>query len=120
VGWRSSLRDSERVQRGDETIPAAWNRFDESRVFRRVAQGQANFLDGRVQALVEFNERAGRPNGPMQFLTGNQLARAADQQLQNSKRLFLELDPAALLAQLSGSEVQFESPEPDDVLRLRL
>ena len=53
----------------------------------------------------------------MQFLARDYFAGAAQQQLQDLQRLILQLDPAALPAQLSGRDIQLEKAETDHAVR---
>ena len=53
--------DALRVQLPDEPIAAPRQRLDESRCRRRIAEGFTKSLDGRVQAVLEIDERVFRP-----------------------------------------------------------
>jgi len=88
----------DRVYGGQEAISAPGLRFDESRRISRVAQRLPQFLHGTVQALVEIDKRILVPESLAQPLAGNNFARLFQQQHQDQKWFFPELDADAVLA----------------------
>src|SRR6516164_5653119 len=62
------------IDRPDETVAAAGQRFDETRIFCRVSQHVANLVDRGIQVVVYIDKGVG-PQSLLQFLTGHHLAR---------------------------------------------
>jgi hypothetical protein len=79
----------------------------------------ANLLDCCVYALVKLDESIRRPERLLQFLSRHNLTGALNQESKHLKGLFLELHPAAVLAQFTGSEIRFEQPETDALRSLQ-
>src|SRR5579862_4660995 len=102
------------VDRPDEAVATAVERLDVARVFRVVIEGLPEFFDGAVEAEVEVDEGIFRPKFFLEFVAGDDRARALEQCRKDLKRLLLELDPNARLAQLAGFQIQFEHPEAQD------
>src|SRR5215475_10889782 len=74
--------------------------------------------NGLVQTVVEINKSILRPEFLPQLFTCHDLARVLKQDGENLKRLFLEPNLSALLAQLSRTKIQLKRTEPYG-LRLR-
>jgi len=55
----------------DEAISTAGQRFDVARAGRGISQGFAHFVDGRVQAVIEVDERIGGPEFLLQLFAGD-------------------------------------------------
>ena len=81
---------------------------------RRVAQRVAQLANRRVQALIKINKGFVGPNLFPQFFAGDEIPGPLEQHPQHLKRLLLELDPNAALAQLTGREVGFKDAETHD------
>src|SRR5438034_2270355 len=109
--WRRGPR---LCDRGDEPVTPAREGLDVTGAFGRVAQGFPQLPYGRVEAVVEVDERVRGPELVPQLLSGHHLARTLQEQGQQAKRLILQTDLASLPAQLSGREVDFEGPEAED------
>ena len=73
--------------------------------------GFAEAFDCIVDALIEFDESIGWPKTLLKFFFGNELAGFFKKNKQHRKRLVLELDAHAMLAQLAGGWVELEDPE---------
>jgi hypothetical protein len=86
-------------------------------ILGRVPQYFADFVDGRIEAVVEVNEGPVRPKLRPQLLSGNDLTRALQQHDQNLKRLSSQSDLSSVLGQLLGSKVQLIDPETNDRCR---
>jgi len=88
--------------------------------------GFAEAFDCIVDALIEFDDSIGWPKTLLKFFFGNELAGFFKKNKQHRKRLVLELDAHAMLAQLAGGWVELEDPEsqrfrhgsPSQLLRL--
>src|SRR5437879_13861213 len=63
VRLRGSLLNH--LNRGDEAVAYAGNRFDVPGVLGRVTEGLAKFLDGTIQTVLEIHECV---RGPQPFL----------------------------------------------------
>lgn len=110
-GWfRNGWRD-----RGDETVAAAGERFDEARRFRRIAKRLAHFLDRGVEPVLEIDERVGFPQPFAELFAGDDLAGAREQRLEHLTRLLLQPHAAALVEEFPGAHVELEPVEPDAV-----
>src|SRR6266849_11037518 len=86
------------VDRCEEAIATARQGFHESRIFRRITQRLPQLIYCLIQAMIEIDERVGRPKLAAQFLPSNYLAGLLQQHRQNLKRLLLKLDLYALFA----------------------
>ena len=122
VGPLGSARTVRRSVRGPldntldgtyESIPAPGQSFDKTRMAGGVTQRLANLVDRRVDAPVEVHKGAVAPKFLPQFLAGDHFARTRQQGHKHPKRLVLQLDLDAALAQLTGGEVGFEDPKAD-------
>jgi len=58
------------IYRGDETVAASRQRFDEPRALGGVPQGIPQLVDRGVQAVVEVDEGIGRPVLIAKFFAG--------------------------------------------------
>jgi hypothetical protein len=77
------------VNRGEETVPAPRNCLNESRVVGRVAEGNTQFPDGRVDALIETDESISGPESGLQLLARNYVSGTLQKHRQDPKRLLL-------------------------------
>lgn len=57
-----------------ETVPTAWQGFDETRIVGRIAQSFAQLVDRGIQTIVEINEGILRPDLLTQFFTRDHFA----------------------------------------------
>ena len=96
------------VQWRDEAVTASGQRFDETRIVGRVAEGLPDLADGGIQSVVEFDESVARPEAFVEFLARYDFARALDKRPQHLKRLFLQPDASPVLAQLARCRVKLE------------
>jgi len=76
-----------------------------------VAQGLSQLLDGGLDAVLVLDDRAVRPQRADDLVVSYQVPGALQQQLQNLKRLFLQLYLGPVAAQFSGLEVYCKDPE---------
>jgi hypothetical protein len=63
--------------------------------------------------VLVLDNRAVRPQHADDLIMRDQFAGAFQQQLQNLKRLLLQLDLGTVAAQFTGLEVEFEHPKAD-------
>jgi|SRR5579863_2058524 len=81
----------------NEPVSSPGQCLNKARVVGGVAQGFAQLVDCRVQAVVEINERVLRPYLRTQFFVSDDIARSLQQNYEYLKRLILQLDAFALL-----------------------
>src|SRR5215469_3332512 len=114
--WRSVAGFAQAISgyRRNEAIPSPRQCFYEPGVFRGIAQYFSKLVDSRVQVAFDVDKSVA-PQVVLQFLPGDDLARARQQQPQDFKRLTAEfkLDPA--LADLAGLQIDFKDPETDRI-----
>jgi hypothetical protein len=89
-------------------------------MFGIVLQGGADLPDGKVEALLEVDERLRAPNLPSQVLPGDDFAGATYQHGQNLGGLALELQGNSIPPQFAGAEIQFEVSKADNKKGTRL
>ena len=85
----------------DEAVAAPVQRFDEARPLGVVAEHGAQPLDGGVEAVLEVDERAVRPQPVAQLVARQQFARMFEHHRQHGERLILQPKPHAVLAQFA-------------------
>ena len=86
------------VNRSDKAVAAAGQRFYKTRARCGIAQCLANLVDRSIQAVVEIDERVGRPDFLPQIVAGDDLSGMLQQSRENLEGLFLEPDAGAILA----------------------
>src|SRR5207245_3557146 len=74
----------------DEAVAAPSYGLDEARFLRRVAEGDAQLVDGRIEAAVKLYECPRRPESSGQLFARNDVPGGSDQNLEDSKGLFLK------------------------------
>ena len=115
VGYMGQWRRGPRLcHRGDEPVTPPREGLDVTGGLGRVAQGLPQLPHGRVEAVVEVDERVRGPELVPQLLSGHHLARPLQEQGQQAKRLILQTDLQSLPAQLPGREVDLKGPEAED------
>ena len=92
-------------------------RLDEPRIVGVVAERRAQPLDRGVQAVLEIDERPGRPQALPQLFTRHDFARTIEHHRENFERLILKPDADSALPQLARAQIDFEGPESLDVRR---
>ena len=97
------------VNRRDEAVSAAGEGFDEARARCGIAQRLANLVHRGIQAVIEIDEGVGGPDFFAQLVARDHLTGILQQGSENLKRLFQKPDASAVLAQLSGGEVDFKN-----------
>ena len=105
AGARPNLRD--------EPVSTPRQRFHEPGIVRIVTERGAEPLHGGVQAVVEVDERAVRPQAAAQLLARDHVARALEHHLEDFERLFLEAHGGLAVAELPGSDIELERSEPE-------
>ena len=77
------------VHRGDEAIPLAWNRFDESRIVRVVIDCGAQLFQNYVQGSIEIHVGALRPQPQPQFVSADDGPRPLQKRDEHTKGLIV-------------------------------
>src|SRR5207244_1798340 len=107
------------THRSQEPIPSPRQSLDEPRIVRRFAQRFPQLVNGSIQAVVEIDEGFGLPELGAQLFAGDDFAGPLQEQGEDMERLFLELNPHALLAQLPCAQVHLEGSKPQYAGRSR-
>jgi hypothetical protein len=102
-----------RLQRANEPVAAARQRFHKTRIVGIVAERLPEPLHGGIEAVLEIDERAIRPEPPLQLVTGHDVARPLEHHAEDFEWLLLQPDPAVAVVKLSRTEVQLERSEAD-------
>ena len=88
--------------------PRQGNRLNKSGAIGGVAEGNTEFSDCRVDALVEAYEGIRWPESEMQLFSRNYFTGVFQEYSQHSKGLFLQGNSSAFLMDLDCAEVDFE------------
>jgi hypothetical protein len=96
---------------GDETVAAARQGFDETRVLMRIAESAAERLDRCIHAMLEIDEGVGGPEAGLQLFSGEQLAGLFEKQGENLEGTAGEMDLRTVFAQLAGTEINLVGVE---------
>ena len=67
--------------------------------------------------MIEINERVGWPQFVAQFLARDEFSAALEEERQDLKGFLLQLDLDPILAEFSGSKVNFEGGESQGLWR---
>jgi hypothetical protein len=95
----------------NEPITAPMERFNKSGILCRIPKRSAQPLDRGVEAVLEVDERAIRPQAVTNFVARDDFSWLIQHQHQNLERLVLQPHPNALLAELSRLEIYLEDAE---------
>src|SRR5688572_22873240 len=104
--------------RRDESISPSRKRLDEARVVGGVAKRRSQPLHGGVEAVLEIDKRAVRPEPLAQLVPGDHVAWTLEHQSKDFERLLLQPDAHAVLPQLAGSDVELERAKAQPLSRL--
>jgi hypothetical protein len=96
----------------DESIPATRDRLHKRRSLGIVAEGGAQPLDCRVEAVLEVDEDALRPEPALQFVPCHDMSRPFEEHAENLERLRLQADAGRTVSQFSGLQIELERPNP--------
>ena len=78
-------------------------------IIGRVGQDLSQDSDGHVNAVVEIDNGAARPESPPDFLAGDNLSAIRNQHAQDLKRLFSQQGPGVITrTQLTRLEIQLK------------
>jgi len=103
-----------KFHRGEEAVSAPRERFHETGILGGVAQGVAQALDGRVQAMIEVYKRIGWPQAGVKIFPGNNFTGTLEKHGQDLQGLFLEANFDAVAAQLSRAKVYLKDSKADN------
>src|SRR5580700_6138186 len=97
------------THRGNKAVAMTGNSFDESWVVGTVVERGTEFFQNGIQASVEIDKSTFRPKSMTEFLAGNDLAGALQQQDdKDAKWLVLDLDSHTTSAQRVAGNVRLE------------
>jgi len=94
--------------RAHKSIASARHGLDEARRPRRIVESLPDFCNRGIQAVLEIDVSAVRPQLLAKFLACNNFATTVEQQGKNLEWLFLQLYTKAKLLEYPGCPVQFE------------
>jgi hypothetical protein len=80
------------MDRCDETVSLAWYCLDKARIARFIAEHLPDFLNGGIQAVIEFDKCVVGPKLFAQLFASLQLPRSLQKQRQQSQGLLLNMD----------------------------
>jgi len=103
------------VNRGNETVSAAGDGFDETRAGGRVAERFANLVYSRIQAVIEVDEGVGGPDFLAQVFTRNDTSSVFEQGGENLKGLLLQPEAPAILTKFPGSQINLKHAEAEQL-----
>jgi len=103
----------EPVHLSDEAVATTRQGLDEARIFRRVAQYLANFVNGRAEAVLNVNEGLGIPKLHAQLFARDNLAGLLKQRDKNLKGLLLEFDFDAGFAKFARLKIELEKTKSE-------
>src|SRR5262249_11481130 len=95
----------------DEAVASTRDRLDKARLIGRLAEGVAQFLNGRVDAMVELDDGVVRPQSQPDLVAQHDVAGMIEHHDQNPDRLLAQLDADAALAQFPRPNIEFEGPK---------
>jgi hypothetical protein len=96
------------LHRRDEAVAAPRDGLNENRILRSVTEGDAEFPDGSIQALVEVDVSAVGPEAGAQLFAGNYLARVLEQGGKDLKWLILQANCQTALKKLFLSRIKLK------------
>jgi hypothetical protein len=86
------------LNRSDETIPMAWQRYDEPWVLGIIPQRLAQFLHGSVNAVFKVNEGIGGPKLLPELFPCHHFTGPLEEHGEDLEGAFLKLDLLAISA----------------------
>jgi hypothetical protein len=95
----------------EETVAATRNSLDEAGIRCGVPEDFADFVDGRIQAVIKIDECVGWPQAAAQVFAGDYGSRTFKKCGEDRKRLVLKADAPSVLAEFACIEVGFENAE---------
>src|SRR5580765_5462999 len=104
-----------RFDEADEAVAALRESLDKTHVAGRIAQSLSQFVDRRIEAMVEINEDFIWPEPGTQFLATDQFSGSFEEQGQDLKRLAGETDLGAVLPQFTRLQVNLIALEADEM-----
>src|ERR1700693_6146302 len=102
------------IHMGDETIAAARNGLNKTRVVGRVAKDFAQAHDCVIQAVIEVDKSVALPKPAAEFVAGDHLPRFFQKDGQHLEGLFRKLESHAVLAKFGSLEIDLKDAEAHD------
>ncbi len=100
------------LDRRNEPISSSRNSLDKRRFLGRVAERLTRLSYGRVQTVLEIDERIGLPQPLAQFLASHDLTSPLDERKEDLTRVFLQANGSAIAVQLPVGSIQLEPSKP--------
>jgi hypothetical protein len=110
---RRHSRRWRRIDRRNKTISSLRQSLDEARGLGVVAEHNTQAVDCLIQAVIEINVEIVRPQSLSEVVANEDLAGTFPQCEERLKRLVLQFEPYAVLAQLARSGIRFEDAKAD-------
>src|SRR5438477_3862477 len=107
------------LYRSNKTVATPCNGLHKARIRCHVSQRLPDLIHRRVKAVIKVYERVAGPQPAAQFFPRHHLTRTLQHHRQNLERLFLQLDAAAILAQLAACEVRLKYSKTNNPCRTR-
>jgi hypothetical protein len=95
----------------NEDVPATRHCLYVARLFCRISQGLAQFVNGGIQPLLEITERSAAPEMTLQFIAADDLSGTTDQESEDLQRFSREPLHIPELSELAGVFVELERSE---------
>ena len=96
---------------GKKAVPPARDGFDEARVVGGIIECRAQLLDGRVEAVVKFDECVGWPEPLADLLPRCQFTPTVQQHREDLEGLVLNFDPQPPLLRVRCSKSASNKPK---------
>jgi hypothetical protein len=97
--------------RRDEPVSPTRNGFDERGSIGGIAEGEAEFLDRSVEALVEVDASSVRPQAGAQFFAADRLTWPLEQYGQDLERLILQMENGAAVVEYACRKICLKQPK---------
>jgi hypothetical protein len=96
-----------------ESVSAPGQRLDEARCRRDIAKRVPDPVYGLIHAAIKINECVVAPEPRLHFFACHQLPRSLEQNCKKPKRLGLNADSDAALAEFAGMQINLENAKTD-------
>jgi hypothetical protein len=112
-------RSNGSIHRAYKSVSAARQSLDKSGCLSGIAQRFPKPIYRVVEAVVIIDKGVVGPQLSPDFFSRDHLSRTTEKNGEDLKRLIMQFDSGARLAQFSRAQVQFEDAEADNAIRRR-
>ena len=98
----------------DEAVAALGKGFDEAGIVSFVGERVTEFVDGRVEAVLEIDKSVFWPKAFLELLASDDKAGVFQKNSEDLEGAILELQADARFAEFAGEQVGFVGAEADD------